>query len=304
MNSRIVSVVFSLASLTSLVACAPSHWQRQVATPEQFGLAAEQVTFRTTDSVTIAGLWVRAKETTPRGTVVLAHGIGANSSNMLRRAAFLNEAGYNALALDLRAHGRSGGRFPSPGYKEADDLRAAVSWLKRHEAAKPIILFGYSYGAVAALHAATTPGVDAVVADAPFARHREMMDRMIKETLHDSTVGWKTRLSLRFVQLPGMTPLIECAFSIVTGSSTSSKVVDARVAVPQIQELPVLFIARENDQMAPVTDVRELYNLTPSNTKTLFVLPGATHETMGTAPDRYPRAVLMFLASISKQPAI
>lgn len=270
--------------------------QKEFATPAQFRLVSDRVSFRTSDAVTIVARWIPAEQP-PRGTVILAHGIGTNSSAMLRRAAWVHDIGYNALAVDLRAHGRSGGRFPSLGYQEADDLRAAVAWAQQHGAAEPIILFGFSYGAVATLHAAMTAGVSGVIADAPIAGHREMMDRTIDQALRDPTLGWGTRLWLRFVRLPGVTQMTKLAYHLITGVKTSPDVVDARVAVRQIQNLPILFIARAQDEIAVPSDVRALYDATPSRDKTLVVFDNCTHETLGQSTDQYREAVVRFLSA-------
>ena len=274
--------------------------QREFATEAQFRLVSERVSFRTSDGVTIVARWIPAEES-PHGTVILASGIGTNSSAMLRRAAWVHDIGYNALAVDLRAQGHSGGRFPSLGHQEANDLRAAVGWAQQHGAAEPIILFGFSSGAVASLHAATTPGVSGVIADAPIAGHREMMERAIDQALRDPTVGLSTRLWLKLVQLPGAMQLAKLIYSLITGVKISPDVIDARVAVRQIRNLPILFIARAQDEIAVPGDVRALYDATPSRDKTLVVLDNCTHETFGQSTEQYRETVVRFLSARSRR---
>ena len=274
--------------------------QREFATPAQFRLVSERVSFRTSDAVTIVARWIPAEQS-PCGTVILAHGIATNSSAMLRRAAWVHDIGYNALAVDFRAHGCSDGRFPSLGHQEANDLRAAVGWAQQHGATEPIILFGFSSGAVATLHAAITDGVSGVIADAPIAGHREMLERAIGQALCDPTVGRGTRLWLKFVQLPGVTQMAKLAYHLITGVKISPDVVDARVAVRQIRNLPILFIARAQDEIAVPSDVRALYDATPSRDKTLVVLDNCTHETFGQSTEQYREAVVRFLSAQSRR---
>jgi acylglycerol lipase len=45
----------------------------------------------------------------PKGIVCLVHGLGEHSGRYAHVADFLNQAGYNFLAFDLRGHGKSGG---------------------------------------------------------------------------------------------------------------------------------------------------------------------------------------------------
>jgi uncharacterized protein len=51
--------------------------------------------------------------------VIIAHGINGNRSDVLSHAAFLVRDNYNALLIDLRDHGESGGTYAGPGYTES-----------------------------------------------------------------------------------------------------------------------------------------------------------------------------------------
>src|SRR5512142_494312 len=53
-------------------------------TPASFGLASEDVSFRSSDGVEIRGWWVPAKAA--KGTVVLVHGLNRSRIEMVRRA--------------------------------------------------------------------------------------------------------------------------------------------------------------------------------------------------------------------------
>ena len=82
--------------------------RKRKAEPQDFGLRAECVTFTSTDGIPLVAWWLPTKGQA-RGTLVLAHGRDGNRSDMLPRASFLAKNSYNVLALDLRAHGESGG---------------------------------------------------------------------------------------------------------------------------------------------------------------------------------------------------
>lgn len=87
-----------------------------------------------------------------RATVVIAHGMSEHSGRYDRFARALNDAGYAALALDHRAHGRTGdvtgaGKL-GPG--TADALVADLHHLVGIAAAdgRPVIVFGHSMGSM------------------------------------------------------------------------------------------------------------------------------------------------------------
>ena len=138
------------------------------------GIAYERVQFKTVDEVTIRGWFVPPPASQPtRGFVVISHGYNGNRSNMLPYLRFLHPAGYAALLYDFRAHGWSGGKMASFGFREPLDLKAAIAWGRNNPqtAYLPLLLLGESMGAATSLLvAADVPEVRAVVADSAFAR--------------------------------------------------------------------------------------------------------------------------------------
>jgi pimeloyl-ACP methyl ester carboxylesterase len=101
-----------------------------------------------------------------RGTVVYLHGIGDNRQSGIGVAKHLVPRGYDVVAFDSRAHGRSSGRVCSYGVHERDDVSRALDTLRVTDA----ILVGHSLGAAVALQAAASdPRVRAVVAASSFS---------------------------------------------------------------------------------------------------------------------------------------
>ncbi len=91
----------------------------------------ENVSFPSTDDVTISGWWM---EQNPGGpTVIINHGLTSSkySSGILLASGILYRNGFNVLAIDLRDHGDSTCEdgYYSAGQKESYDSAAAVSWL-------------------------------------------------------------------------------------------------------------------------------------------------------------------------------
>lgn len=111
----------------------------------------------------------------PQATVLIIHGIYARGLWMLRTAEYLTKAGYRAVLVDLRGHGRSTGQFLTFGIQESKDLSQVIDALQqRGLIAGKLGVYGISYGATTAIHlAGRDPRVAAVVAVAPFGSMRE-----------------------------------------------------------------------------------------------------------------------------------
>ena len=94
---------------------------------------------------------------------------------MLPVANALADAGYRAVLVDLRGHGRSSGAYLTYGIQEAKDLSQVIDELQRRQlVAGSLGVYGISYGATTAIHlAGGDRRIRAVVAVEPFATARE-----------------------------------------------------------------------------------------------------------------------------------
>lgn len=131
-------------------------------TPDQ---SYETVTFAS-GGERLEGWLLRASGDERRGLVVYLHGIADNRQSGLGAARRLTRRGWDVLAFDARAHGRSGGAACSYGYHERHDVSRALDALQAPSA----VLLGHSLGAAVALQAAAVdPRVAAVVAASTFS---------------------------------------------------------------------------------------------------------------------------------------
>lgn len=95
--------------------------------PEVFhNYPVEPVLIRTNDGVLLSAWHIRASTS---HAILLVAGIDANRNSCLGRAAFFLDRGYSALLPDLRASGKSGGRFVTLGWQERNDIRACYNFL-------------------------------------------------------------------------------------------------------------------------------------------------------------------------------
>lgn len=116
-----------------------------------------------------------------RGTVVLLHPLLVSKTWLLPVAEELADRGWDVVLPDLRAHGRSGGRFTTWGVKEKLDVRMVVDRLIDDGTISPTIYAGGASvgGCVAIQYATVDPRCKGVLALAPTASARRMGRRFL-----------------------------------------------------------------------------------------------------------------------------
>jgi pimeloyl-ACP methyl ester carboxylesterase len=163
-------------------------WVLRRLSPGDLGLVFEEVSFDVRDkqgkSLRIAAWWIPAAETSDR-CVVMIHGYADAKVGVIAWAPAWHRLGFNILAIDLRAHGESGGRYCSGGTFERDDVNQVIDQLliARPNQTRWLALFGVSFGAAVAVSAAALrDDIRAVVLDSPFVDYTRaamrQMDRL------------------------------------------------------------------------------------------------------------------------------
>jgi len=129
--------------------------------------------------VAVLSAWVvePPKDMPVKGTVLLLHGIVANRHFVMKTAKSLAAAGYRAVAIDLRGHGNSSGKYITYGVIESEDMSQVLDALQARQLiseGEKIGVYGCSFGAATAIQfAAKDPRVAAVVAVASFSSLHE-----------------------------------------------------------------------------------------------------------------------------------
>ncbi|AOW20984.1 alpha/beta hydrolase [Urechidicola croceus] len=81
------------------------------------------------------------------GTIILLHGIRSQKEHFIQMSDKLSKLGFNAIAIDSRAHGESGGVHCTFGVKEKYDLKSLIDYLNSEEKiTKNIGVWGQSLG--------------------------------------------------------------------------------------------------------------------------------------------------------------
>jgi fermentation-respiration switch protein FrsA (DUF1100 family) len=146
------------------------------ATPQQIGLAFEDVELVTQDKVRLHGWFIPSDDA--RGTVLFFHGNAGNISHRLDSIAIFNRMNLDVFIIDYRGYGQSQGRVTEKGtYRDA---AAAWSYLTatRGIDANRIIVFGRSLGASIAAWLASRHRPAALILESSFSSVPSMAQRL------------------------------------------------------------------------------------------------------------------------------
>jgi dipeptidyl aminopeptidase/acylaminoacyl peptidase len=117
-----------------------------------YNLNFRDISVRTKDGLTLKGFIVLTDSINQKGTVILVHGVRAYKEHFLPVAKMLSDSGYNAVLIDLRAHGKSEGKYCTFGYLEKQDLKILIDSILNVKGLSPDIgIWGQSLGGAIAL---------------------------------------------------------------------------------------------------------------------------------------------------------
>lgn len=198
----------------------------------------------------------------PRGTIVLLHGFGIDQRLMIPWALLLAQEGWQCVLVDLRGHGRSTGRRIYFGTAETQDMEQLLDDLQRRGwLTPPVGVMGDSYGASLALRwAAADARIDRVVAVAPYPELAPAAQNLRGEFAPWFPSSW---LRSALGQLPGV--LGVPAYELDP------------IRVIRDQPVAALFVAGENDRIAPPADVSRL-RAAVARPGPILTVPDASHE--------------------------
>lgn len=135
--------------------------------PADYGLTVRAIAISSTDGNSLEA-W---RADVPSGAAVLMFPGYANSKDtLLRVAAEFQKRGFEPWLIDFRGCGGSTGNVTTIGWREADDVAAAVAAVRAETPGRKVLLYGQSLGSAAILRAVGTgvANVDAVILEAPF----------------------------------------------------------------------------------------------------------------------------------------
>jgi fermentation-respiration switch protein FrsA (DUF1100 family) len=214
------------------------------------------------DGLTLKGYYLPAKNPTNK-TVIFAHGYLGHAFDMgIFGEYYYEELGYNIFMPDLRGHGASEGDYYGFGWHDRIDLHDWIDKLiELNGTDTEIVLHGLSMGGATVL---MTSGEDlpnnvkAVIADSAYTSVYDLFAYLMK----------------RMYRLPDQ--LVLPATSLVTKMRADYSLKEAS-ALNQVKktDLPILYIAGEEDTFVPAEMTEELFENTRHAEMKTF--PGANH---------------------------
>jgi pimeloyl-ACP methyl ester carboxylesterase len=208
------------------------------------------------------------------GIIVLAHGWGRNRDRMMARARLFAGWGFTTVVHSARDHGSSSPRRCMNALRMAEDIESVLEWVE-----EPVILYGHSAGAAAAIIAAgrNPRKIRLLFLEACYAHTKEALRSLYR---------WVNPF---FGTLFG--PMIVFWMDLFYKKQLDA-VSPTRIA-PALR-MPVMLIHGEKDRRFPLAFANELHDSFPPGLADFYIAPGAGHSDSSQTPG-YKKAVASFL---------
>lgn len=265
-------LILLLIVTAGVVLVAPRLLKRAFAPPErealsdpsEYGLSSTDLWIDGPHGKRLHGWWIPSDGPAP--AVIVLHGWGGNSADMLPIGPGLLDSGFHALFLDARKHGQSDDEDFMSMPRFAEDLETAVGDLLERDDVTAIGVIGHSVGAAASIYAAANnPAIDAVVAVASFAHPAEMMRENFP---FPAPVTWAL---LQVVER-----MIGHRYDDIAPRNRISDV-----------EIPVMLMHGDADNVIPFQDSIDLHRALPESQ--LVIVPGGTHSDLEAFEPFFPK---------------
>jgi len=246
-----------------------------------------------------------------QATIVLCHGFMCDKYD----AGFLRQlfprGVYNVFTFDFRAHGdESQGQWCTFGKHEAEEVKQAGMFIKKHPALKnkPVFVYGFSMGAVAAIEAQSQHInlFDAMIVDCPFASSENVIKRGLAN-VQISVFGYKFGLpGRRLLEKYAFNPYVQALikYTLKTVAKFDSKDVNTLIyplyPVESVKNItvPCFFIHCKYDEKISTEDVRAVYD-GAQGFKRLWVTNGRRHyDSLFYNPEKYRFQIRQFLQQV------
>ena len=237
------------------------------ATPAKWGFKYDNIDFVSTDGTKLHGWFMPARGELAKGTVVFSHGNAGSIGHHLGFVMWLVEADYQVFMYDYRGFGKSGGELDRHGMVE--DVKGAFAYVagRKDVDAGKLISYGHSLGgakSVTAISEKHVKGLRAIVIDGTFASYQSMA-RLVGGDL--------------------AAKLISDDFS-------------PKGCIAMIKDTPLLVVHGDRDQVVPIAQGKELFELA-NEPKTLFEVKGGSHgDSLARDEGAYRKRMLAWLEGV------
>ena len=247
-------------------------------TPADVGLPYENITLKTQDALTLTAWYIPSSN---GAAIIAVHGFNGNRTHVIYHAQALAEHGYGVLALDMRAHGESGGDRFAAAWNSDLDVLAALDYLEHRPDVQPgrIGALGLSAGGHAVIYgAARSTSIRALVVDGV---NTGRVEDAINPFLPEIRPFWF------------MTPMVWLTDRLIELLSGQRAAPPIREQVARIAPRPILFIAAgKADYEIPLA---RRYAASAGPTSQVWELPEDYHiGGMFAHPQEYTQRMIIF----------
>jgi len=246
--------------------------------PESLGAKQEDLVF-TSEGANLRAWWIEAPGAT--SVMVCVHGYMMNRCELTPEAFQLWCRGVSCLIIDQRAHGKSGGKKSYLGFRERQDVVAAVREVRKRAPNAKIGLYGSSMGAAACAFAmGDDPRLaDFLVLDSSYGR------------LHRAISGW-----WRFVGGYWLMCLLSpCVVICAPMAGFNPFKVDVAKSLVNLKGIPVLFLHGAKDNLALPSEAQSNYDATPGPKQIVWFENCGHSEGRFNFPQKYHDSLFGFL---------
>lgn len=265
------ALIFSAVTVSGAFKVADPQRKMLISDPSSEGLWFDS--FETeSENGTVRGWYIPAQKSENEisesdKTIITSHNYGDNREmndiSFMSLLKFLVRNGYNIVTFDYTGSGTSDGKNYTFGQKEEiEDLTAVVNYVRNEFPEDKIALYGWAFGAAAALSAADSCGVDIVIADSSYTDLSSLLD----SSMHNFT-GNKNGFYNACVKM--LLPLV---------SSVDYGFESPLSAVEKASGKFYLFIHGQADSIIPCENSEKLYSAAKdSNTAEIYTVPKSAH---------------------------
>ncbi len=250
-------------------------------TPDKLDLESEDLGVKGIDDIELNGYWIKSKQDSAKGVIILVHGIGGCKEHFLNLSKELSELGIETIIFDGRAHGKSGGKYCTYGFKEKEDISKIVDEVENRNPNFVIGIWGNSLGGAIAIQALEfDKRIDFGIIESAFTELDKIVYDYKKRILHGIGLKMLSDYALKR------------AGEIANFDPDKVKPVES---VKNIEQ-PILISHGDSDKNISIEYGRELFKNLKSSDKELVVIEGAGHfDLFIKGGDKYKVKIIKFI---------
>ncbi len=225
---------------------------------------AEEEVFISADDGTILAGYCYEQLKKSHKWVICFHGYRAEHQEIMTCGftTHFYDMGFNVLSPDMRASGKSGGRYIGMGWLERKDVLKWIQFVQRRDSEAEIVLFGESMGAAAVLAASgeeLPAAVKTVIADSGYAS--------VWDQLHQTMKGF---------HLPSFPALYMASLYSRRYAGYGFRKANIARQVSR-SSVPVLLFHGTKDNLVSVSNLQVLYDAKTEGKKEMHAVENAGH---------------------------